>query len=40
MVHIRKRDGQTRLFGDYSVTLNPSLKVPQYPVPLSEDVFR
>ncbi|KAK3749146.1 hypothetical protein QZH41_009832, partial [Actinostola sp. cb2023] len=40
MVHIPKSDGKTRSCGDYSVTLNPSLKVPQYPVPLPEDVFR
>ena len=40
MVHVPKNDGQTRSCGDYSVTLNPSLKVPQFPVPLPEDVFR
>ena len=40
MVHIPKSDGKTRSCGDYSVTLNPSLKVPQYPIPLPEDVFR
>ena len=40
MVHIPKSDGKTRSCGDYSVTLNPSLKVQQYPVPLPEDVFR
>ena len=40
MVHIPKRDGTTRSCGDYSVTVNPSLSVPQYPVPLPEDVFR
>ena len=40
MVHIPKRDVTTRSCGDYSVTVNPSLSVPQYPVPLPEDVFR
>ena len=40
MVHVPKNDGQTRSCGGYSVTLNPCLKVPQYPVPLPEDVFR
>ena len=40
MVHVPKNDRQTCSCGDYSVTLNPCLKVPQYPVPLPEDVFR
>ena len=40
MVQVPKSDGQTRSCGDYSVTLNPCLKLPQYPVPLPEDVFR
>ena len=39
MVHIPKSDGTTHSCGDYSVTVNPSLHVPQYPVPLTEDVF-
>ena len=40
MVHIPKRDVTTRSCGDYSVTVNPSLSVPQYLIPLPEDVFR
>ena len=40
MVHVPKNDGKTRSCGDYSVTFNPCLKVPQHPVPLPEDVFR
>ena len=40
MVHIPKRDGTTRSCEDYSVTVNPSFSVPQYPIPLPEDVFR
>ena len=38
MVHIPKRDGTTRLCGDYAVTVI-SLSVPQYLIPLSKDVF-
>ena len=39
MVHAPKADGTTRSFGDYVVTVNPQLHVPQYPIPLPEDVF-
>ena len=34
-----KADGTTRSCGDYAVTVNPQLHVPQYPIPLPEDVF-
>ena len=40
MVHIPKRDVTPRSCGNYSVTVNPSLSVPQSPIPLPEDVFR
>ena len=39
MVHVPKADGTTRSCGDYAVTVNPQLKVPQYPIPLPEEVF-
>ena len=39
MVHVPKADGTTRSCGDYAVMSNPQLNVPQYPIPLPEDVF-
>ena len=39
MVHVPKSDGTTRSWGDCAVTVNPQLNVPQYPIPLPEDVF-
>lgn len=39
MVHIPKVDGATWSYGDFAVTVNPQLNVPQYPIPLPEDVF-
>ena len=39
MVHVPKADGTTRSCGDYAVTVNPQLHVPQNPIPLPEDVF-
>ena len=39
MVHVPKADGTTRSCGDYAVTVNPQLRVPQYPIPLHEGVF-
>ena len=39
MVHVPKADGTTRSCGDYAVTVNPQLHVPQYPIPLPELVF-
>ena len=40
MMDIPKRDGTTRSCENYSVTGNPSLSVPQYPILLPEEVFR
>ena len=40
MRHIRKADQTTRSCGDYAVTVNPQLNVPQYPIPFPEDVFQ
>ena len=39
IVHVPKADGTTRSCDDYPVTANPQLHVPQYPIPLLEDVF-
>ena len=39
MVHVPKSDGTTRSCKDYAITVNPQLNVPQYPIPLPEDVF-
>ena len=39
MVHVPKADGTTCSCGDCAVTVNPQLHVPQYPIPLPEDVF-
>ena len=32
-------DGNTRSYDDYAVTVNPQLHVPQYPIPLPENMF-
>ena len=39
IVPVPKPDGTVRIAGDYSVTLNRSMKIEHYPVPLLEDVF-
>ena len=39
MVHVPKADGATRSCGDYTVTVNTQLQVPQYPIFLRENVF-
>ena len=39
MVHVPKDNDTTRSCGDYAVTVNPQLNVPQYLIPLPEDVF-
>ena len=40
MVHVPKADDTTHSCGDYAVTVNPQLNVPQYPIPLPDDVLR
>ena len=39
MAHVPKAEGTSRFCGDYTVTVNCQLYVPQYPIPLTEDVF-
>lgn len=39
MVHVPKADGTTRLCRDFAVTINPQLNIPQYPIPLPDNVF-
>ena len=39
MVHVPKANGATRSCGDYAVTVNTQLQVPQYPISLPENVF-
>jgi len=37
--HVLEADGTIRSFGDYATTVSPQLNVPQYTIPLPEDIF-
>ena len=40
IVAVPNKDGKLRICGDYKVTINPSMKVLQHPLPKPDDLFK
>lgn len=39
IIPVLKRDDSVRICGDYKVTINPDLDVPEHPMPSADDLY-